>query len=151
MWICISNLDQIIWLTENYKWAWHLNLFSGTRVYSSPLFKWSLLFKNANMKLQKSSPLAKKGTENLPSASSPLREMNTLAGEVTVKSVFASLLQGVWSKRKRFFRFRLYRCPEGMVCHYGNMPVVQGATMTNTTHAYSNKLKISTLKLNVFR
>ena len=27
-----NNLDQVIWLAENYKWAWHLNLFSKTRV-----------------------------------------------------------------------------------------------------------------------
>ena len=32
MWIYINNLDQIIWLAENWKWAWHLNLFSMTRV-----------------------------------------------------------------------------------------------------------------------
>ena len=29
---CINNPDQIIWLAENKKWAWHLNLFSITRV-----------------------------------------------------------------------------------------------------------------------
>ena len=42
IWICtvchyvnyINNLDQVIWLAENYKWAWHLNLFSMTRVKS---------------------------------------------------------------------------------------------------------------------
>ena len=32
MWIYIYNLDQVIWLAENQKWAWHLNLFSMTRV-----------------------------------------------------------------------------------------------------------------------
>ena len=32
MWIYINNLDQVIWLAENYKWVWHLNLFSMTRV-----------------------------------------------------------------------------------------------------------------------
>ena len=32
MWIYINNLDQVIWLAENWKWAWHLNLFSMTRV-----------------------------------------------------------------------------------------------------------------------
>ena len=28
MWISISSLDQVIWLADNKKWAWHLNLFS---------------------------------------------------------------------------------------------------------------------------
>ena len=28
----MNNLDQVIWLAENWKWAWHLNLFSMTRV-----------------------------------------------------------------------------------------------------------------------
>ena len=32
MWIYINNLDQVIWLAENLKWARHLNLFSRTRV-----------------------------------------------------------------------------------------------------------------------
>ena len=32
MCITIKNLDQVIWLAGNYKWAWHLNLFSMTRV-----------------------------------------------------------------------------------------------------------------------
>ena len=32
MWICINHLDQAIWLVYNKKWAWHLNLFSMTRV-----------------------------------------------------------------------------------------------------------------------
>ena len=32
MWIYISSLDQVIWLAENWKWAWNLNLFSMTRV-----------------------------------------------------------------------------------------------------------------------
>ena len=32
MWIYINNLDQVIWLAENQKLAWHLNLFSRTRV-----------------------------------------------------------------------------------------------------------------------
>ena len=27
-----NNWDQVIWLAENQKWAWHLNLFSRTRV-----------------------------------------------------------------------------------------------------------------------
>ena len=31
MWIYINHLDQVIWLAENWKWAWHLNLFSMTR------------------------------------------------------------------------------------------------------------------------
>ena len=30
MWI--YNLNQVIWLAENWKWAWHFNLFSMTRV-----------------------------------------------------------------------------------------------------------------------
>ena len=33
----INNLDQVIWLAENYKWAWHLNLFSMTRVKAAKL------------------------------------------------------------------------------------------------------------------
>ena len=42
IWICTvchlicenlsKNPDQVIWLAGNYKWAWHLNLFSMTRV-----------------------------------------------------------------------------------------------------------------------
>ena len=24
IWICINNLDQVIWLAENWKWVWHL-------------------------------------------------------------------------------------------------------------------------------
>ena len=32
MWICINNLDQVIWLAENYKLVQHLNLFSRTKV-----------------------------------------------------------------------------------------------------------------------
>ena len=32
MWIYSNNLDQVIWLAKNYKWMWHLNLFSRTRV-----------------------------------------------------------------------------------------------------------------------
>ena len=32
MWININILDQVIWLGENQKWVWHLNLFSRTRV-----------------------------------------------------------------------------------------------------------------------
>ena len=32
MWIYSNNPDQVIWLAENWKWAWHLNLFSRTRV-----------------------------------------------------------------------------------------------------------------------
>ena len=31
---CIINLYQVIWLAENQKWAWHLNLFSMTMVNS---------------------------------------------------------------------------------------------------------------------
>ena len=31
MWISIKNPDQVIWLVGNYKWAWHLNLFSMRR------------------------------------------------------------------------------------------------------------------------
>ena len=30
MWICINNLDQVIWLAEKQKWAWHFDLFSMT-------------------------------------------------------------------------------------------------------------------------
>ena len=32
MWSYINKLDQVIWLAENWKWAWYLNLFSRTRV-----------------------------------------------------------------------------------------------------------------------
>ena len=32
MWIYIKILDQVIWLAENWKWAWPLNLFSMTMV-----------------------------------------------------------------------------------------------------------------------
>ena len=32
MWICINNLEQEIWLAENWKWAWLLNLFSMAKV-----------------------------------------------------------------------------------------------------------------------
>ena len=32
IWICINNLDQVIWSAENWKCVWHLNLFSMTRV-----------------------------------------------------------------------------------------------------------------------
>ena len=34
MWIYSNNPYQVIWLAENWKWAWHLNLFSMTRVNS---------------------------------------------------------------------------------------------------------------------
>ena len=32
MWIWINNLNQVIWLAENWRWDWPLNLFSMTRV-----------------------------------------------------------------------------------------------------------------------
>ena len=32
MWIYINNLDQVIWLAENWKWVWHFNSFSMTRI-----------------------------------------------------------------------------------------------------------------------
>ena len=32
MWISVKNPDQVIWLAGHQKWAWHLNLFSMTRV-----------------------------------------------------------------------------------------------------------------------
>ena len=32
MWIYSNNPVQVIWLAENWKWAWHLNLFRRTRV-----------------------------------------------------------------------------------------------------------------------
>ena len=38
MWIYINNLDQVIWLAENWKWAWHHNLFSMTRVKHSQVY-----------------------------------------------------------------------------------------------------------------
>ena len=37
MWIYINKLDQVIWLAENYKWVWHLNLFSMIRVKVSSI------------------------------------------------------------------------------------------------------------------
>ena len=36
MWISIKNPDQVIWLAGNYKWGWHLNLFSMSRVKIYP-------------------------------------------------------------------------------------------------------------------
>ena len=36
IWICISNLVQVIWLADNKKWAWHFNLTKVlSRVYPS--------------------------------------------------------------------------------------------------------------------
>ena len=32
IWIHSNNSDKVIWLAENEEWAWHLNLFSRTRV-----------------------------------------------------------------------------------------------------------------------
>ena len=32
-----NNPDQVIWLAENLKWAWYLNLFSRTRLNTSHL------------------------------------------------------------------------------------------------------------------
>ena len=32
MWIYMNNLDQVIWVAENLKRVWYLNLFSRTRV-----------------------------------------------------------------------------------------------------------------------
>ena len=32
MWISIKNQDQVIWLAGNWKWAWHFNVFSMTKV-----------------------------------------------------------------------------------------------------------------------
>ena len=32
IWTYSKNADKVIWLAENYKWVWHLNLFSRTRV-----------------------------------------------------------------------------------------------------------------------
>ena len=37
MWLCINNLNQVIWLAENWEWEWPLNLFSMTRVKSVPV------------------------------------------------------------------------------------------------------------------
>ena len=41
--IYINNLDQAIWLAYIWKWVWHLNLFSMTRVklYISMILYWS--------------------------------------------------------------------------------------------------------------
>ena len=38
MWIYSNNLDQVIWLAEKCKWAWHLNLFSRARLKKSSVF-----------------------------------------------------------------------------------------------------------------
>ena len=43
MLICINKLDQVIWLAENWKWVWYLNLFSCTRV-NKPISEMYLLF-----------------------------------------------------------------------------------------------------------
>ena len=40
MWSYINNLDQVIWLAENYKWVWHVNLFSMTRVNWYKILYW---------------------------------------------------------------------------------------------------------------
>ena len=32
MWTFTNNLDLVIWLAENWKWVWHVNLFSMARV-----------------------------------------------------------------------------------------------------------------------
>ena len=60
-WICINNLDQIIWLAENYKWAWHLTLFSMARVikYSRVQILWSRDCLEVQNKSQKAIPETK--------------------------------------------------------------------------------------------
>ena len=42
--ICIINLEQVIWLAENEKWVWHLNLFSIARVNYNTWTKCALFF-----------------------------------------------------------------------------------------------------------
>ena len=48
MWIYINNPDQVIWLAENSKRVWHLNLFSRTRVKNSFIqcynFRWDFKY-----------------------------------------------------------------------------------------------------------
>ena len=48
IWISIKNPDQVIWLAGNYKWAWHLHLFSMTKVNTKLVhtsFGFSLIFR----------------------------------------------------------------------------------------------------------
>ena len=40
IWVCINNLDQIIWLAENNKWVWHLSLFRMARVKKECTLFW---------------------------------------------------------------------------------------------------------------
>ena len=44
MWIYINNLDQVIWLADNLKRPWHLNLFSMERVNMYFFFFFSFFF-----------------------------------------------------------------------------------------------------------
>ena len=39
MWHCINNLNQVIWLAENYKWVWHFNIFSMTVVKTEVIYE----------------------------------------------------------------------------------------------------------------
>ena len=43
-WIYINNQDQVIWLAENKKWVWHLNLFSMTSVNSDAAPNYKYIF-----------------------------------------------------------------------------------------------------------
>ena len=45
MWICINNLDQVIWLADTQKRVWHLNIFNMTRV--SPFTMSGLFYQNS--------------------------------------------------------------------------------------------------------
>ena len=39
VWILFNSLDQVIWLVENWKWAWHHSLLSMARVNKTGLLK----------------------------------------------------------------------------------------------------------------
>ena len=58
IWICINNMDQGVWMAENWKWAWHLNLFSKKRVkhwwaldvlFGTLLWTWTFLYRKSSI------------------------------------------------------------------------------------------------------
>ena len=51
MLIYSNNPEQIIWLVENLKWAWHLNLFSMTWVNNCMRVGWVSLYDGADLNL----------------------------------------------------------------------------------------------------
>ena len=55
MWNYMNIFDKLIWLAENWKWAWHLNLFSMTRIKTPTLASiWSYLSNDNRGTLQTS-------------------------------------------------------------------------------------------------